>query len=51
MWPGGPVYLIYSSGEAERFGKGNFEGIKFVRGGLAPDADSDEDTTKCVEKT
>lgn len=32
-WSGGPVYLIYTVEEAARFAKGDFESIKFVRGG------------------
>lgn len=31
-WRGGPVYLIYTVEEAERFAQGNFEGIKVVYG-------------------
>jgi hypothetical protein len=30
QWKGGPVYLIHSTDEAERFGRGEFDGIKFV---------------------
>lgn len=32
-WNGGPVYLIYTVEEGERFAQGNFEGIKVVHGG------------------
>lgn len=32
MWPGGPVYLIYTAEEAENFAKGNFEKIKSSKG-------------------
>ena len=33
QWKGGPIYLIYTVEEAERFGLGNFDGIKFESGG------------------
>lgn len=29
-WQGGPVYLIYTTDEAERFGRGEFDGLKRV---------------------
>jgi hypothetical protein len=31
QWPGGPVYLLYTVEEAERFSRGDFLGIKFVQ--------------------
>lgn len=39
-WSGGPVYLIYTVEEAARFAQGNFDGIKFFRGGAVDDADT-----------
>lgn len=39
-WAGGPVYLIYTIEEAARFAQGNFENIKFARGGIVDDVPS-----------
>lgn len=39
-WAGGPVYLIYTVEEASRFAQGNFDGIKFARGGIIDEADT-----------
>ncbi len=36
-WAGGPVYLIYTTEEAARFAQGQFDGIKFARGGVIED--------------
>jgi len=42
-WAGGPVYLIYTAEEAARFAQGQFDGIKFARGGIIDDADTPVD--------
>lgn len=51
MWPGGPVYLIYSAEEAARFAQGDFSGIKFFRGELSANASKPEGHTDGTEMT
>lgn len=33
QWKGGPVYMIYTPGEAKQFARGQFDGLKLVRSG------------------